>query len=169
MFEALPDGWLAHRPEYHLEDRRWHVTARDYRPRKRTRLQIVESVGLTDEKALRDLAGPAQGVGGRRTGANGEPGLGHRRTSCRGVLSDRPIGERRSTEVGMSTLSALRGVVLTMVVTACTLAPAGTTPGPTESAGTPPTPGPTENPRTSRPGDGGRLPGDPQWVGRQGE
>ena len=57
LFDALPDGWTAHRPVYRTEERRWYVNAGDYRPVKRTRHQLVESVGMTEERALRDLAG----------------------------------------------------------------------------------------------------------------
>ncbi len=57
MFDALPDGRTAHRPVYRTEERRWYVSTGDYRPVKRTRHQLVESIGMTEEKALRDLAG----------------------------------------------------------------------------------------------------------------
>ncbi len=57
VFDVLPNGWTAHRPVYRVEEHRWYVSAGDYRPAKRTRHQLVESIGMTEERALRDLAG----------------------------------------------------------------------------------------------------------------
>lgn len=51
---ALPAGWRVIRPEYHIEDRQWHVFAADHRP-GRKRPDYIESVGMDEAHALREL------------------------------------------------------------------------------------------------------------------
>jgi hypothetical protein len=60
VHDALPEGWDVMRPNYHVEDRRWHVFSADHR-RGRKRPDYVEAVGPTEAQALRDLAALLRG------------------------------------------------------------------------------------------------------------
>ena len=60
VHDALPAGWEVMRPNYHVEDRRWHVFAADHR-RGRKRPDYVEAIGLTEAQALRGLAALRRG------------------------------------------------------------------------------------------------------------